>query len=229
MVCPAQNSRKSRCRPGGARDDTGNGGRVRIPANILRTGVSAGALASGTLVLPSSREPRYGLRSGARTSGADARTRGCEGPVAGSGARGAYPGRPPSPADGRLDRRVGELDPGSSGLQQQCPTAHVAATDEVSRKEEPLAEHLRQRADVLVGGHAAEEDEARARSVGGGHGRHLLDQGAGEPRVASVDRHLRPCEQSLAGDSLVEVPQPLAGSDPRPPVRLGGGRPKTSA
>ena len=60
---------------------------------------------------------------------------------------------------GACDRHVLQLGPVTRASQQQAPSTHVAAPDEVRGEHEARAEDVLQQIDVLAGGDAAEQDD----------------------------------------------------------------------
>ena len=90
-----------------------------------------------------------------------------------------------------LDRDVGELPAVAGGPQQQPAPAHVAAPDEIRGKEQPRTEDLEQGAAVLVGGDAAEEDDAGLVGRGAGEALEVAHQGPAIGRFRRRDRDRR--------------------------------------
>src|SRR6201999_4364849 len=89
---------------------------------------------------------------------------------------------------GRLQRGVLELARLAPSAEQATTAAHVAAAPELARKKQPLAEDLDERRHVLVRGDAAEQDEARVRSVPFGELARMAVERRREARIVFVDR-----------------------------------------
>ena len=106
--------------------------------------------------------------------------------------------------------------------EQEGAAAHVAAAHELGREQQVIAEHARQRLDVLVAGDAAQQHEAGVGAVGALEGHGVLDQRLREAAVAGVDGDLGPGPQALERDRLVQETQALAGADDEPAGQAGG-------
>jgi len=61
--------------------------------------------------------------------------------------------------DGAADRDAFEWRPGTRAAQEQAAPAHVAAAGERGGEEQAVAKDVEERAHVLVGGDAAEQDD----------------------------------------------------------------------
>jgi hypothetical protein len=66
--------------------------------------------------------------------------------------------------DGAFERDVLELEARFNASQHQSATTHVAAADEVVRKQKLSAENRQQQIDVFAGSHAAEEHDFALRT-----------------------------------------------------------------
>src|SRR5215813_3079285 len=122
------------------------------------------------------------------------------------------PGRAWTVARGAHDRSIGELSPLGHRAEQETAAAHVAATDEGRRKEQPLSEHLQERLDVPRAGHAAEEDDP---TVPGKDPQRLCvpPEGLQIPWLAGLHRDLAVPAEPIYRHGLCGVAKPLARRD----------------
>src|SRR3989442_14564921 len=97
-------------------------------------------------------------------------------------------GRLGSVADGAAHRHVVEWRSGARAPQQQTAAAHVSPSSERRRKEQPIAEHVHEWADVFLGRHAAEEDRTSVRYQGTLERHGVLHERFAVARLVFMDR-----------------------------------------
>ena len=89
------------------------------------------------------------------------------------------------------DRRVRELESRRDAAEEKAAPAHVAAPDELGRKEQPLAEHRGEHVDVLRLRDAPEQDDVGVPRQPAGQILRAGFERLAIPIVGGVDVHAR--------------------------------------
>jgi hypothetical protein len=140
------------------------------------------------------------------------------------GARASFAGARWTAPHGALPRaRTRVRSRSADAAQQQPAAAHVAATDELRRKAQPLAEHVEQQVHVLAGGDAAQQHDARfirqrrppgcgcpAAAARGSAGREVDGHGAERGEVVARDGLVGRQQAAVRRDDQRARPDPAA-------------------
>jgi hypothetical protein len=111
-------------------------------------------------------------------------------------------------ADRALHGRVREIRVRIDGAEEETPSAHVAAADEVGGKEQPFVKDADERVDVLGTCDAAEEHHLAVGPDGLGEGTGVSLEGAPEGRFVGVDIGLREALEVLEADAGFDGHEP---------------------
>src|SRR5436189_5600598 len=133
-------------------------------------------------------------------------------------------GRFRSVPDGAADRYALERRPTLRAPQEQPAAAHVAAAGERGREEQTVTKDVEERAHILVGGDAPEQDDLVVGAEPAVQGGRIADEGVAKCGLRFIDRHGRHLPQVLDTNQHIGREQAASRRDDVCPAESSGVR-----